>query len=172
MKYLFTTYCILFAAYFCKANDNDSLSLNAENNILFFKDPRVDVLQKIYSRKPAGPKKKLVRVQVFQATARDQVFDAKAKFSARFPGIATFITYASPNFKLRAGEFASKEEAFKFLMQMKSMFPASFVIEEKSDEEREDDKNKANTKNGTKGTKATTTKTATKPKPKTALKTN
>lgn len=164
MKYLFTAYCILFTAYFMKADDNDTLNVKAENNILFFKDPRVDVLQKIYSRKPAGPPKKLVRVQVFQASARDQVFDAKAKFSARFPGIATFITYASPNFKLRAGEFATKDEAFKFLMQIKSMFPASFVIEEKSAEEIENDKNKANTKSGTKST--------VKSKSKTALKTN
>lgn len=155
---------------FAKANDIDSTK--ADNNILFFKDPRVDVLQKIYSRKPAGPLKKLVRVQVFQASARDQVFDAKAKFSARFPGIATFITYASPNFKLRAGEFASKEEAFKFLMQIKAMFPASFVIEEKSDEEKESDKNKTGTKSGTKtGTKTSVTK-APKTQPKAALKTN
>lgn len=163
MKFIITACLLLMTAYFSKADDNDSLNMNAENNILFFKDPRVDVLQKIYSRKVAGPPKKLVRVQVFQATARDQVFDAKGKFSARFPGIATFITYASPNFKLRAGEFASKDEAFKFLMQIKTMFPSSFVIEEKSADEIESDKNKSNSKNG----KASATKPVAKPKQKT-----
>lgn len=129
MKYLFTACCLLMFAFFCKANDNDSTDIG--NNILFFKDPRVDVLQKIYSRKAAVDKKKTVRVQIFQAQSRDQVFEARAKFSARFPGIATIITYAPPNFKLRVGDFETNQEAFKFMKTLKSDFPASFVIEEK-----------------------------------------
>lgn len=141
MKYLITAYCILFTAYFMKAADNDSTSTG--NNILFFKDPRVDVLQKMYSRKAAGPKKGYIRVQVFQAAARDKIFEAKAQFSARYPGIPTFVTYAPPNFKLRAGEFETHQEASKFLKGVKAYFPASFVIEEKAP----DEKNKPKTGN-------------------------
>lgn len=129
MKYLFTTCCLLMFSFACNANDNDSSDIG--NNILFFKDPRVDILQKIYSRKAAVDKKKTVRVQIFQATSRDLVFEARAKFSARFPGIPTVITYAPPNFKLRAGDFDTNQEAFKFMKTLKSDFPASFVIEEK-----------------------------------------
>jgi hypothetical protein len=135
MKYLFTAYCLLMTAYFTKAADNDSTEIR--NNILFFKDARVDVLQKIYSRKPAGPKKMIIRVQVFQAEARDKIFEAKAQFSARYPGIQTFVTYVSPNFKLRAGEFESKQEAFKFMQQIKPYFPTSFVIEEKGPDDKD-----------------------------------
>ncbi len=140
MKYIITAYCILFTAYFAKAADNDSTEVR--NNILFFKDPRVDVLQKMYSRKPAGPKAKIIRVQVFQAPARDKIFEAKAQFSARFPGITTYVTYAPPNFKLRAGEFETQGEALKFMQQVKAYFPASFVIEEKGKEKEDDDKKK------------------------------
>lgn len=136
MKYLFTICCLLMIVYFAKA-DSDTTDTDIKNNVLFFKDPRVDVLQKIYSRKPAGPKKQIIRVQVMQAGSRDQVFEAKAQFSARFPGIITFVSYASPNFKLRAGDFNTKKEAFNFLKQIKQYFPTSFVIEEKSAEEKE-----------------------------------
>ena len=115
----------------------------AENNILFFKDPRVDVLQKMYMYK-ATDLKKLIRVQVFQASARDKVFEAKTEFMKRFPGIQTFITYQSPNFKLRAGEFESQSEAFKFLQQIKPHFPASFVIEEMTKDEKDKPKPKTN----------------------------
>ena len=80
------------------------------------------------------------KLYVFQAAARDQVFEAKAQFSARFPGIVTFVTYASPNFRLRAGEFETQGEAFKFMQQVKPYFPASFVIEEKGKDD--DDKMK------------------------------
>ena len=135
MKYFLTAYCLLLTACFSKAADNDSTEIR--NNILFLKDARVDVLQKIYSRKPAGPKKMIIRVQVFQAEARDKIFEAKAQFSARYPGIQTFVTYVSPNFKLRAGEFESKQEAFKFMQQIKPYFPTSFVIEEKGPDDKE-----------------------------------
>lgn len=102
-----------------------------QNNILYFKDPRVDVLQKMYMRNKVK-KEMVTRVQIFQATSRDQVFEARAQFNARFPGIQTYITYASPNFKLRVGEFDSKQEAHKFMQQLKAYFPTSFVIEEKA----------------------------------------
>lgn len=145
MKYFIALSFFMLAIGFAKANDNDNDSTEAEikNNVLFFKDPRVDVLQKMYSRKPAGPKKQLIRVQVTQAESRDKIFEAKAQFSARYPGIVTFVTYASPNFKLRAGEFESKQEAFKFMQQIKPYFPTSFVIEEKG---ATDDKDKTKTK--------------------------
>ena len=142
MKYLITFSFLLFTFYFVKAADNDSTEIR--NNILFFKDARVDVLQKIYSRKPAGPKAKIIRVQVFQAPARDKIFEAKAQFSARFPGIQTFVTYAPPNFKLRAGEFETQQEAFKFMQQLKPYFPTSFVIEEKGKDDDDKTKKKKN----------------------------
>lgn len=136
MKYLIAFCFLLFAITNSKAADNDSTE-EIKNNILFFKDARVDVLQKIYSRKPAGPKKQIIRVQVFQAESRDKIFEAKAQFSARYPGIQTFVTYISPNFKLRAGEFESKQEAHKFMMQIKAYFPTSFVIEEKGPDDKD-----------------------------------
>lgn len=134
MKYFFTAHCLLITAFICLADNGDSTA--TYNNILFFKDPRVDVLQKIYSRKAAGPKKGLIRVQVFQAAARDKIFEAKAQFSARYPGIVTFVSYAPPNFKLRVGEFETHQEAVKFLKGVKAYFPASFVIEEKAPDDK------------------------------------
>ncbi|HOU46787.1 MAG TPA: SPOR domain-containing protein [Chitinophagales bacterium] len=129
LKYLITLFLLLTSMAILPAADNDSIPENGDN-ILFFKDPRVDVLQKMYMRKTAS-KKQAIRVQVFQAATRDQIFDAKAQFSARYPGIATYVTYASPNFRLRVGEFETQNEAFKFMQQVKHYFPASFVIEEK-----------------------------------------
>lgn len=141
MKFLFTAFCLTAAVLFAKPADNDSTEIS--NNILFFKDPRVDVLQKMYMRKPVNTKK-AIRVQIFQAAARDKIFEAKAQFSARFPGIPTFVTYAPPNFKLRVGEFETQGEAYKFMQQLKPYFPASFVIEEKG----KDDDDKIKPKKG------------------------
>jgi hypothetical protein len=138
LKYILGT-ALCLAGLTSAAQRPDSVAV--ENNILFFKDPRVDVLQKMYMYKETDLKK-LIRVQVFQASSRDKVFEAKTDFIKRFPGIQTFITYQSPNFKLRAGEFESSTEAFKFLQQIKPYFPASFVIEEMTKEEKEKSKTK------------------------------
>lgn len=137
---------LILAFTHIKAQDYWNDSTDVENNILFFKDPRVDVLQKMYSYNKTVKvvTEKLIRVQVMQGANRDEVFAAKTKFSQRFPGIPTYITYASPNFRLRAGEFASTQEAQKFLQQLKSMFPASFMIEEKTGNDKDKDKNKQN----------------------------
>ena len=129
MKYIFIFCFLLFTVFNLKADDNDSIQI--KNNILFFRDPRVDILQKVYARKAPGARKAAIRVQVFQAASRDKVFEAKTQFSAHFPGITTYVTYAPPNFKLRAGDFETQGEAYKFLQQVKPLFPASFVIEEK-----------------------------------------
>jgi hypothetical protein len=111
IKYGLMTACFFVRMNTLSAADNDSVP-EIRNNILFFKDPRVDVLQKMYIRK-GNNNKKAIRVQIFQAASRDKIFEAKAQFSARFPGIVTFVTYAPPN------------------------FPASFVIEEKGKEEED-----------------------------------
>jgi len=136
IKYGWIAACLFAGTNSMFTADNDSIP-EIRNNILFFKDPRVDVLQKMYMRKPTN-NKKAIRVQIFQAASRDKIFEAKAQFSARFPGIVTYVTYAPPNFRLRAGEFETQGEAFKFMQQVKPYFPASFVIEEKGKDE--DDK--------------------------------
>ena len=60
----------------------------------------------------------------------NDVFEMKNEFSKRFPGIPTFISYQAPNFKLRAGDFETNQEASAFLKKVKPFFPSSFVIEE------------------------------------------
>jgi len=110
-------------------DENTDSSETIENNILFFKDPRIDVLEKIYTYKKSNALKN-IRVHIFQATNRDAVFEIKNEFSKRFPGIPTFISYQAPNFKLRAGEFETTQEANGFLKKVKPFFPSSFVIEE------------------------------------------
>lgn len=118
-------FCFAYIITFSDANDSTS----AQGSILFFKDPRIDVLEKIYTYKKKEIEK-TIRVHVFQATNRDAVFNAKTEFSKKFPGIPTFVSYQAPNFKLRAGEFASNQEANNFLKQVKVHFKSSFVIEE------------------------------------------
>jgi hypothetical protein len=122
-------YTITFVSFFGIALADDTDSTKDVNNILFLKDPRIDVLEKIYTYKKTV-KVKLIKVHVFQASNRDAVFEAKNDFSKRFPGIPTFVSYQAPNFKLRAGEFETTQEAQNFLKQVKPHFKSSFVIEE------------------------------------------
>jgi len=129
MKNIFLLTIIITLAFQSAFSDTKNDSTIQNGSILFFKDPRIDVLEKIYTYKKKEIDKS-IRVHVFQATNRDAVFNAKAEFSKKFPGIPTFVSYQAPNFKLRAGEFANTKEAQNFLKQVKPHFQSSFVIEE------------------------------------------
>ena len=101
------------------------------NNVLIFKDPRIDYLLKVYAAKNKTKieAKKVYRVQVIATTSRKEVNEAKSLFSSKFPGIPVFISFAPPTFRLRAGNFLERKDAQSFLREVRKSFPASFVVE-------------------------------------------
>ncbi|MES2265365.1 MAG: SPOR domain-containing protein [Bacteroidota bacterium] len=71
------------------------------------------------------------RVQIYSGSNRSSAFNAQAKFNKEFPEMRTYIVYREPNFKVRAGDFRTRIEAERMKEQLKSLFPAMFIISEK-----------------------------------------
>jgi hypothetical protein len=71
------------------------------------------------------------RVQIYSGSNRGAAFNAQAKFNKEFPEMRTYIIYREPNFKVRAGDFRSRIEAERMKEQLKSLFPAMFIVSEK-----------------------------------------
>lgn len=115
-----------------QAQEADSSKSQLNNNVLIFKDPRIDYLQKVYSGKYRVRQeiKRVYRVQLSATKSRTEINDQKTQFSARFPGIPVFISFDPPTFKLRAGNFVSRQDAQQFLNEVRKMFPASFIVEQ------------------------------------------
>ena len=64
-------------------------------------------------------------------TAREESASVIRRFSAMYPGIQAYRTYASPNFKVSVGNFRTRLEAEALLRQIKADFPDAFIVRER-----------------------------------------
>ena len=122
---------LLVSGLALKAQTADTLKQQMKN-VLIFKDPRIDYLQKVYSGKYLirQEAKRIYRVQLSATKSRTDINDLKTQFSSKYPGIPVFISFDPPTFKLRAGNFVSRQDAQQFLNEVRNQFPASFIVEQ------------------------------------------
>ena len=64
-------------------------------------------------------------------TAREESAAVIRRFSAMYPGIQAYRSYASPNFKVSVGNFRSRLDAEALLRQIKPDFPDAFIVRER-----------------------------------------
>ncbi len=129
MKYLF--FFILFiSAGALHAQDTSA-------TVIVHKDPRVDVLVKKQSEVNAAIKKansrtaKGYRLLVINTNKRDEAIAAKTKILTNFPELKAYLVYQSPYFKLKAGNFRTKEEAADYQKILSAYFPKGvFIVSE------------------------------------------
>lgn len=68
------------------------------------------------------------RVQVYFSTNKSELNDVRLKFIKSYPRIETYITYDAPNYFLRVGDFADRNDAEKFKKEIFREFPDNFII--------------------------------------------
>jgi hypothetical protein len=126
MKYLFFFAFILIASL-VKAQDTAS--------VVVHKDPRLDVLLKKQSDANAAIKKanartaRGFRLLVINTNKRDEAIAAKTKVYTNFPELRAYLVYQSPYFKLKVGNFKTREDAQQYQKSLGFYFPKGvFVI--------------------------------------------
>lgn len=73
------------------------------------------------------------RVQVFFDSgnnSKSNAETARAKFSAQYPNVPTYLSFKEPNFKVRVGDFRTRNEARGFLKQISVEYSNAFVIKD------------------------------------------
>jgi hypothetical protein len=68
------------------------------------------------------------RVQIYFSTNKSELNDVRLKFIKSYPRIETYITYDAPNYFLRVGDFADRNDAEKFKKEIFREFPDNFII--------------------------------------------
>jgi len=67
------------------------------------------------------------RVQVFssnvQRTAKDEAFALEQRLREAFPGVGVYVSYSSPFWKVRVGNFQTSTEAREFSEELLALFP-------------------------------------------------
>jgi hypothetical protein len=70
------------------------------------------------------------RIHIMSSANRGEINNLKAKLYTSFPEISPNILYQAPNFKLRAGNYFYKIDAYRDLQRLTPVFPGSFIVTE------------------------------------------
>ena len=102
--------------------------------LVVHKDDRVDALIKKQaainerSRRISGRTMRGYRLMVLNTNNRQEAINAKTKIYTHFPDQKAYLTYQSPFFKLKAGNFQTRDEAKRYQALMNKIFPKGVFI--------------------------------------------
>jgi hypothetical protein len=72
------------------------------------------------------------RIQIYYSSVRDareEAAKARAKFYEKFPDIVSYSQYQAPGwFMVRAGDFRTKTEGYKYLVMVRHDFPNAYLV--------------------------------------------
>ena len=126
MKLLFTLLFSLVIAQLYAQSDTPS--------VVVYKDPRIDLLVKKQidineettrdNRRTASG----YRILVINSNDRKKVFAAKAKIYQLYPELKPYLLYQAPFFKLKVGNFKTRQEAEDYRIELSRDFPTGLFI--------------------------------------------
>ena len=71
------------------------------------------------------------RVEIFFSSAldaRQKALAIKSAFLREYPETSVYVLYISPDFKVRVGNFRTKNEALKLMKEIQGRFPKAFIV--------------------------------------------
>lgn len=68
------------------------------------------------------------RVQLYNGNDRHKATNLKIDFIRRFPSIPTYMTYIQPQFRLKVGNFRTRNEAKAFLDQINNLYSPIMIV--------------------------------------------
>lgn len=101
-----------------------SLEINQDINVNILLNKHIEVNQ-------AGPLMDGFRVQVFFDSGNNSKTKAQSvldEFAAKYPKTRGYLTFKSPNYKVRVGDFRTRLDAQRFLNEIIADYPNAFII--------------------------------------------
>lgn len=95
-------------------------------------DPRLARLVGLHIRNNEKMKKiSGYRVEIFFSSAldaRQKALQTKTNFLREYPDLNIYVLYVSPDFKVRVGDFRTKNEALELMKKIQGRFPNAFIV--------------------------------------------
>lgn len=108
------------------------MSQKVDNYSYVERDPRVDLLiEKHRQFNISNPGVDGFRVQIFFDSGNNSkkaAQTAREKFMELHPDVTAYLTYKSPYYRVRVGDFRTKLEAEGFLFQLAATYPNAFTV--------------------------------------------
>jgi hypothetical protein len=149
MKYFLLATLIIFLNRTSAQNTPTPL-VTEPSSVIIHKDARIDLLvrkQAQINEEWARENRRTMkgyRLMVINTNKRDEAIAAKTKVYTFFPELKSYLLYQSPFFKLKAGNFKTRDEADDYRKRLNAFFPKgvfiiSDIIEIKPDKNKETD---------------------------------
>lgn len=139
MKILFLSFIVFFGVYFVDAQGFVEAILPRGpsrapfmDNLSVERDARLDKMLKWHIAKNEEREgMEGFRVEVFFSSnlnAREQALKTKTEFLSEHPEYPVHIKFVAPNFRVRVGDFRTKNEAWKLYKKIQKEYPTAFVV--------------------------------------------
>ena len=151
MKKLLLGFLVIASAHFANAQNITTVNPVPDTfTVIIHKDLRIDMLikkQAQINEETARESRRTMRgyrLMVINTNKRDEAIAAKTKIYTYFPELKAYLLYQSPYFKLKAGNFKTREEAEDYQKKLNAFFPKgvfiiSDIIEVKPEKAKEGD---------------------------------
>lgn len=73
------------------------------------------------------------RVEIFFSSdldAKEKALEKKVEFLSKYPDFRVHVLFYAPNFRVRVGDFRTKNEAFKLFKEIENDYQAAFVVKD------------------------------------------
>lgn len=139
MKIIFLFFIGLFAAHFVDAQDfdgrieqQDSTQVSVLEGLSVERDARLDKMLNWHIEK--NKEREGIdgfRVEIFFSSnmdAKEKALETKTDFLSEYPEFPVHIKFVAPNFRVRVGDFRTKNEAWKLYKKIQKDYPTAFVV--------------------------------------------
>ncbi|NSL88851.1 SPOR domain-containing protein [Chitinophaga solisilvae] len=127
MQKLFILACCLLVSSWAMGQEVAQMS---GGSVKVIRDSRLDVLIKkqIYINTLAIRNQNGFRVQVISTNKRGDANEAKARVMQLYGDYRTYLDYQAPYFKVRVGDFKSREEASELRDKLSNLFSGGVFV--------------------------------------------
>lgn len=101
-----------------------------DNNIAIHADPRLAILVDKHRSQMSGGIRHMrgYRVQIYYGVDRNIAFSRKADFMRRYPKTRAYMSYTQPQYRVKVGDFATREDAGELYREMISIYGACMIV--------------------------------------------
>jgi len=126
MKYLFTLLFCFFLLHLHAQTDTTAVVVHKDLRIDLLIKKQVDINEETTrdNRRTAPG----YRILVVNSNDRKKVFAAKAKIYQIYPELKPYLLYQAPFYKLKVGNFKTRQEAEDFMTELSRDFPSGLFI--------------------------------------------
>jgi len=101
-----------------------------DGNIEIIQDYKIKELLDKHTELNSKSTVKGYRVKIHFGNDKAQAYEIRDKFAEKYPDIPSYVRYDQPYFSVRAGNYRTKLEAYKFLKQLQNEFPTAFLVQD------------------------------------------